>query len=455
MIFHLDASCDGIFTPDAINLIKECLAYFRILAPIALILFVAIDLFSHGILGQDSKAKEIMLSKITRRIIAVLLIFFIPTIVTVLLDAASFNQYSADYMCTKSTGTASEKLVAYYGTGNLSHNESAQNLVITNPKAEQNPKNQNGNGQGNGNGNGNSGSGNGNGSSQGGSNGGSNGGSSGGGAIGGSNGGSSGGGAIGGVGPNANSKNEVCLENQAGARDRYQSELEAKVNGAGTRTRAGVVAAAKYISSEIGIKVPYFPGGCHTMKCYYSGIPKNIGCNKNVSHNASKWPPQLPAGFDCSGFTFWSYGQAFGHDGTLSSEMHNPANSSASVNDANGNKLVSVKVERVDITKNNIDYIKNLLLPGDLVGTNGHVGMVIDTSRLQSEGVYTVAHASSQYMQLTVETFKLAPKNKWEQVVLMRKFFLKYDCLRRGDQSACQNFDCINDKNCNSYNIKY
>ena len=93
-------------------------------------------------------------------------------------------------------------------------------------------------------------------------------------------------------------------------------------------------------------------------------------------------------------------------------------------------------------------------MPGDLVGSDGHIGMVIDTSKLQSQGVYTVAHASSRYMQLSVEEFKLGD-SKWNRFVLMRKFFLKYDCVNKNDQDACQKFNCITDKNCNSNNIRY
>lgn len=405
LLSTIEANCDSIFTPEALELIRECLNYFRILAPIALIVLIAVD-YGSALLSNDKDNLKKATGRAVKRGIATICVFFVPTFVTVALDLAEIQGLSSNYLCTDATGTEAKKAVASTTTKNDNSTVSGETINLNNSGGS-------------------------------------------------SSDGSTNGGSSTQIGDYANSSNEVCLKNQKGLRDKYQMELEARVNAAGRSTRNGVVAAAIYISSEIGIKIPYFPGGCHSVACLKKGIPSNVGCQTKVVHNAHKWPSTLPAGFDCSGFTFWTYGAAFGSKTMISSEMHNYGNSSTKIYNEKTGETVRVKVERVNITNDNINYIKNLLMPGDLAGTDGHVGMVIDTSRLQSEGVYTVAHASSASMQLSVETYKLAPKNKWGQVVLMRKFFLKYDCINRNNQSSCQQYDCITSKKCNSNNIKY
>lgn len=404
-ILVIDANCDSLFTPEALEIIKELLGYFRILAPIALIIFIAFD-YATAVISQDKDALVKASSKLVNRGIAVLLLFFVPLIVTAILDLTPFSSSGGDYLCNSATGNkAGDVFIARMPKVEKKNNNGSINTE--NPNKYNNNNNNGGNN-----------------------------------------------GDFPGVGNNANPSNSVCLKNQAGLRDKYQSELQSKINAAGKDSRAAVVATAIYMSSEIGIKIPYFPGGCHSMSCLNKGIPEDIGCQKTVIHNASKWPATLPGGFDCSGFTFWTYGAVFQQRAYISSEMHNAGSKSTAIIEASTGKKISVSVEPVSITSNNYDYIKALLMPGDLVGSDGHIGMVIDTSKLQSQGVYTVAHASSRYMQLSVEEFKLGD-SKWNRFVLMRKFFLKYDCVNKNDQDACQKFNCITDKNCNSNNIRY
>lgn len=426
-LLEIDANCNSIFTPEALEIIREILGYFRILAPIALIIYFAID-YSTVVISQDSKAMSEANSKIVKRALAVVLLFFVPTIVSAILSLTPFASSSSDYLCDKSTGTsASSSFIA-----SVPKKEKKASTVSTTHGNVNNPNDVNGSS--------NSG---GNNSSSGGS-----------GSSGSSGSSSSNDGIKTNIGSNANTDNSLCLKNQSGLRDKYQSELDAKINAAGKDTRAAVVAAAIYMSSEIGIKIPYFPGGCHSKACLTKGIPTNIGCQTKVSHNAEKWPATLPGGFDCSGFTFWSYGAVFQKRAYISSEMHNLGNKSTEVVNSSTGEKISVKVESVAIKKDNYDYIKALLMPGDLIGSDGHVGMVINTSKLQSQGKFTVAHATSRYMQLSVEEFDLSTK-RWSRFVLMRKFFLKYDCVNKHNQDACQKFDCITNKNCNANNIRY
>lgn len=78
-------NCNGILTSDGIELIKEVLGYFRILAPIALLVMVAID-FAGAVLASDDKALTNATGKAVKRAIAAVLLFFIPTLIRVVLD---------------------------------------------------------------------------------------------------------------------------------------------------------------------------------------------------------------------------------------------------------------------------------------------------------------------------------------------------------------------------------
>jgi hypothetical protein len=87
---NTDASCNGIFTQEALDLIDECLGYFRILAPVVLILMIAVDFFT-AVIGMEppggrDEAMRKAVSRTTKRIIAAILLFLIPTIVKVLLS---------------------------------------------------------------------------------------------------------------------------------------------------------------------------------------------------------------------------------------------------------------------------------------------------------------------------------------------------------------------------------
>ncbi len=394
----VSANCDSLFTPEGLEIIREILGYFRIIAPILLIIFVALD-YGSAIINNDKDALSKANSRVVSRAIGVILLFFVPTIVKFILDISSFSQYSSDYLCENATGTAEKYVITYTPKAKKKTNNVVNSNDVQNPREveQTNDSNQK-------------------------------------------------------VGDKANPKNSVCLKEQPGLRDKYQSELESKINSAGRESRAGVVAAAIYLSSEIGIKIPYFPGGCHSMSCLNKGIIETFGCQKSVKHNADRWPPTLPDGLDCSGFTFWTYGTVFGQKAYINSEIHNAANGSATIV-INGKKD-SFRLETVPINKKNYDFIKATLMPGDLVGSDGHIGMVIDTSNLSTNGTYTVAHASSGRMQVAVEQYKLGD-SKWNRFVLMRKFFLKYDCNIKSNQSACSNLECVNDKNCNSFGLKY
>ncbi len=84
----IETDCSGIFTPDAFALSHELLSYFRILAPLLVVIYSAID-FTRAVLGKyDSKEDALETAKIKagKRLLACLILIFIPTILKVLLN---------------------------------------------------------------------------------------------------------------------------------------------------------------------------------------------------------------------------------------------------------------------------------------------------------------------------------------------------------------------------------
>lgn len=101
----INVSCDGIFTPEALELIRLILSWFRILAPIALIVFVAID-FGQALISQDKDMLSKAVGRTTKRAIATVCVFFVPTFIIALSNLPEVNNIlSSDPLCNAATGT--------------------------------------------------------------------------------------------------------------------------------------------------------------------------------------------------------------------------------------------------------------------------------------------------------------------------------------------------------------
>ena len=85
------ANCNGLFTSDAIDMIRDILGYFRIIAPILLIVFMALD-FGQAVISQDNDALKKAESKVVSRAIATACLFFIPTIVRAILGLSGVRE---------------------------------------------------------------------------------------------------------------------------------------------------------------------------------------------------------------------------------------------------------------------------------------------------------------------------------------------------------------------------
>ena len=98
---EVSVDCNGIFTKEALDLISDILGWFRILAPVALIVLVAVD-FGQAVLSQDNDALKKASSKVIKRAIAKVALFFIPTFVRVLINlpgVRSSIQIPEDPLC--------------------------------------------------------------------------------------------------------------------------------------------------------------------------------------------------------------------------------------------------------------------------------------------------------------------------------------------------------------------
>ncbi len=83
--------CDGLFTADALDMIETVLDYFRILAPVALIVLVAVD-FATAVISQDNDALKKAQSKVVARSIGAALTFLVPTIVKIILNLPGIRE---------------------------------------------------------------------------------------------------------------------------------------------------------------------------------------------------------------------------------------------------------------------------------------------------------------------------------------------------------------------------
>ena len=121
-LFVLSDTCNNLLTPDAINIFNEFLFYFRILAPAVLILFIAID-FAGIVIGNNNpgdKTHSKFITRIVRRSIAAILLFFVPTIISTILNIGDINKSLAiDPLCLSAKGTKSDAKNVYemFGLG--------------------------------------------------------------------------------------------------------------------------------------------------------------------------------------------------------------------------------------------------------------------------------------------------------------------------------------------------
>lgn len=82
---YADDNCNGLLTVEAMDFLNEIIGYIRIFVPILLILLGAVD-FGTAVLSQDQDALKKSGSKFVKRCIVAVAIFFVPTLVKLILS---------------------------------------------------------------------------------------------------------------------------------------------------------------------------------------------------------------------------------------------------------------------------------------------------------------------------------------------------------------------------------
>lgn len=78
-------SCDGLLTQDAAELLSDIIGYIRVGVPVLLMILCAGD-FVSVITSQDDNAMKKAGSRIVKRFIAAAAVFFVPLIISVILN---------------------------------------------------------------------------------------------------------------------------------------------------------------------------------------------------------------------------------------------------------------------------------------------------------------------------------------------------------------------------------
>ena len=219
-----------------------------------------------------------------------------------------------------------------------------------------------------------------------------------------------------GVGEYANNKNHI----QCGTGSQYNTGLMNAVRTAGFKTRNGVVAAALYLSSHIDVHIPYFWSGGHghTYERYPDsgdnliGLSDKWGCSvKMISSGTDKQRPGLPYpfGMDCSGFVNWAILNGGYYTGDSSQIIYVPTGSK-----------VFTSLEKIGVTTVKAEQARGKIKPGDIAFKTGHVGMVVEVR----DDKYIVAEEMGADYGLKIS--EISYGSRFTDIVLMDNFYNNY-----------------------------
>ncbi len=225
-----------------------------------------------------------------------------------------------------------------------------------------------------------------------------------------------------GVGEYANNENTI----QCGTGSQYNTGLMNAVRTAGFKTRSGVVAAALYLSSHIDVHIPYFWSGGHTheyngYKDYGDnliGVPSKWGCDVEIptykgssdanrkQKNGTVWP----FGMDCSGFVNWAIMNGGYYSGSTNDKAV-PSTDTTVFTKLAGVKVDSIKAENA----------QGKIKPGDIAFKSGHVGIVVEVN----DNSYKVAEEQNTAKGLRVNEYSYG--KTFTDIVLMDNFYNNYN----------------------------
>ena len=202
-----------------------------------------------------------------------------------------------------------------------------------------------------------------------------------------------------------------------GDRTEYNNQIKNIVETNGARKRETAAALGRYLSTEIGVKIPYFWAGGHWHYSWdghddpeqFRGVSPMWGCViKNMREYMGN--DMLPAGIDCTGFVAWVLFNA----GFKKSEIGSFSGSTWLT------RLGGKKLDVVDL-RGSTGRVK----AGDVVWRTGHMGFIID---VQGETV-TIAHEKGTAWGLVVEKYssrtgyQIGGGSSFMKVMLMDNFY--------------------------------
>lgn len=226
---------------------------------------------------------------------------------------------------------------------------------------------------------------------------------------------------------------KIYSEEQANMLDEI---LASGIKKAGNSTRAGVVAAARFLTLEFPYRIPYFYEngrlhessshhadgegryyhvGLYLHKNKFSSITKKVagpsiwGCGlTNYQPNPPNYIPleKILNGLDCSGFVSWAILNGGFDIGDLGA---GPTNYNYELPDTG---------EFVKLTKENI--VSNIIKPGDLLSMQGHIAIIIG---IDENNIY-VAESLPRFKGVVANVYN---KNKisktFSHVILMDRVY--------------------------------
>ena len=208
--------------------------------------------------------------------------------------------------------------------------------------------------------------------------------------------------------------------------------LALKIKTVGLKTRAGVVAAARFLSLEFPYRIPYFYENGRLVnygdqdyadgegRYYHKGLyltENKFSKIKSSVHGPAAWGCPLltdtlkiktPNGLDCSGFVSWA----------LLNGGYDVGDVGAGINEDRTDDLDDLS-KKMKLTEENFDA--SLVKPGDLIGRYGHIGIIIG----KEDSTFYIAESLDYDLHVLTMTKDEIIESDWLYIELMDDYYKK------------------------------